>query len=62
MSDARRPSPSSPSWLPPESPLPMPVQDLRSGRLSPRRLPTSPARIGRRRALRKAAAEKPATT
>ena len=51
MSDARHPSPSSPSWLPPESPLPMPAQDLRSGRLSPRRLPTSPARIGVRRAL-----------
>ena len=29
------------SWLPPESPLAMPVQDLAAGRLSTRRLPTS---------------------
>ena len=51
MSDASLPPSSSPFWLPPESPLPMPVQDLRTGRLSPRRLPTSPAGIGVRRAL-----------
>ncbi|WP_299344224.1 glucans biosynthesis glucosyltransferase MdoH [uncultured Pseudoxanthomonas sp.] len=47
MHDAHSPSPS---WLPPESPLPMPVQDLRNGRLSSRRLPTSPSGIAWRRA------------
>lgn len=51
MSDASLPPSSSPSWLPPESPLPMPLQDLRSGCLSPRRLPTSPTGIAARRAL-----------
>lgn len=50
MRDAR-PSSASPSWLPPESPLPMPVQDLRNGHLSSRRLPTSPSRVAWRRAL-----------
>jgi len=50
MRDAHHAS-SSPSWLPPESPLPMPVQDLHTGRLSSRRLPTSPPRIALRRAL-----------
>lgn len=38
-------------WLPLESPLPMPVQELRTGRLSSRPLPTSPAGIGGRRTL-----------
>lgn len=46
---------SSPSaqqaWLPLESPLPMPVQDLYAGGMSPRDLPTSPAAIGWRRAM-----------
>ena len=51
MSDALDVRSSSPAWLPPESPLPMPVQDLRAGRLSPRRLPTSPHGIAWRRAL-----------
>lgn len=52
MSDPRPPtSPLQQTWLPAESPLPMPVQDLRSGDLSPRPLPTSPATIGGRRAL-----------
>ena len=52
MSDPRPPtSPPQQTWLPAESPLPMPVQDLRSGDLSPRALPTSPATIGGRRAL-----------
>jgi membrane glycosyltransferase len=52
MSDTRPPTSSlQQTWLPAESPLPMPVQDLRSGDLSPRPLPTSPATIGGRRAL-----------
>ncbi|GAB2500522.1 glucans biosynthesis glucosyltransferase MdoH [Pseudoxanthomonas sangjuensis] len=38
-------------WLPAEAPLAMPVQALHEGRLSPRRLPTSPRGIGLRRAL-----------
>ncbi len=36
-------------WLPPEAPLPMPVQDLHAGRLANRRLPSTPASIGLRR-------------
>ena len=51
MSDPRSPVSPLGAWLPAESPLPMPVQDLRSGDLSPRPLPTSPAMIGARRAL-----------
>ncbi|KAF1685243.1 glucans biosynthesis glucosyltransferase MdoH [Pseudoxanthomonas broegbernensis] len=42
----------APAWLPPtESPLPMPGQSLREGRLAPQRPATSPRRIAARRAL-----------
>lgn len=41
---------SVPAWLPAESPLPMPRQSLREGRLAARRPSTSPPRIGLRRA------------
>ncbi|MBA3929263.1 MAG: glucans biosynthesis glucosyltransferase MdoH [Xanthomonas sp.] len=51
MSKDRPTSSSQPSWLPQESPLTMPVQNLRTGDLSSRPLPTSPPRIGLRRAL-----------
>jgi membrane glycosyltransferase len=51
MNNDRSPRPLQQTWLPAESPLPMPVQDLRNGHGSPRRLPTSPAAIGVRRAL-----------
>lgn len=52
MSDPRIDDVSAPQvWLPPESPLAMPVQDLAAGRLSTRRLPTSPRDIGGRRAV-----------
>ena len=44
-------SPLQNEWLPLESPLPMPVQELREGRLPSRVPPTSPAGIGGRRAL-----------
>ena len=37
-------------WLPPEAPLEMPVQDLRHGRLANPVLPSTPPRIGLRRA------------
>ena len=51
MSDRPDALSPSPAWLPPESPLPMPVQHLRTGRLSPKRLPTSPHGIVWRRAM-----------
>lgn len=52
MSDDRSPRfPQPQTWLPPESPLPMPVQDLREGPQSTHPLPTSPRLIGGRRAL-----------
>ncbi|WP_394696238.1 glucans biosynthesis glucosyltransferase MdoH [Pseudoxanthomonas japonensis] len=44
-------SPLQNEWLPLESPLPMPVQELREGRLPSRVPPTSPSGIGGRRAL-----------
>ena len=37
-------------WLPPEAPLEMPVQDLRHGRLANPVLPSTPPRMGLRRA------------
>jgi membrane glycosyltransferase len=39
------------TWLPPEAPLDMPVQDLSTGRLASRRLPTSPSDMPWRRAV-----------
>ncbi|WP_334179333.1 glucans biosynthesis glucosyltransferase MdoH [Pseudoxanthomonas sp.] len=51
MSSHRPVYSSQSTWLPPESPLPMPVQALRTGGRSARSLPTSPAGIGLRRAL-----------
>jgi membrane glycosyltransferase len=51
MNTHRVDDPLQQEWLPPESPLAMPVQDLRTGRLSSRALPTSPPAIRRRRAL-----------
>jgi membrane glycosyltransferase len=51
MSNDRSPSAPSQAWLPPESPLPMPVQDLRTCDLPSRSVPTSPAAIGGRRGL-----------
>ena len=51
MNNERSPKSQQKTWLPQESPLPMPVQDLRAGHLSPRALATSPALIGWRRAL-----------
>ena len=45
-------APAATSWLPVvESPLPMPGQSLREGRLAPQRPPTSPRGIGWRRLL-----------
>src|SRR5690606_9953217 len=38
-------------WMPPEAPLEMPVQSLDAGRLARGRPSSSPATIGRRRAL-----------
>ncbi|MBD9480198.1 glucans biosynthesis glucosyltransferase MdoH [Pseudoxanthomonas sp. PXM02] len=51
MSNNRIPPPPQQAWLPQESPLPMPVQDLHVRHPSPRVVPTSPAMIGARRAL-----------
>ena len=45
-------APADTTWLPAvESPLPMPGQSLREGRLAPQRPPTSPRGIGWRRLL-----------
>ncbi|AKC86490.1 glucans biosynthesis glucosyltransferase MdoH [Pseudoxanthomonas suwonensis] len=49
---AAAPAATGPSWLPAaESPLPMPGQSLREGRLAPARPATSPSGIGGRRLL-----------
>ncbi|MFT3762150.1 MAG: glucans biosynthesis glucosyltransferase MdoH [Pseudoxanthomonas sp.] len=46
-----RSQPDAAGWLPAEAPLPMPVQSLQEGELSPRPLPTSPPNIALRRTL-----------
>ncbi|SDQ31888.1 membrane glycosyltransferase [Pseudoxanthomonas sp. CF385] len=51
MNDTRHPATNPQAWLPPESPLAMPVQTLAKGASRPRALPTSPGDIGARRAV-----------